>query len=84
MKPSPVDAIIFDFDGVLRVGGCEDECFCMLYAEHGPDVVKRVVAYHQEHGGISRFQKFRHFHREFLGVELTSKAETDLGRRFRK
>ena len=54
MKPSPVDAIIFDFDGVLVESvDVKTNAFAMLYAEHGPDVVKRVVAYHQEHGGIS-------------------------------
>ena len=83
MKPNRFDAIIFDFDGVLVESvDVKTDAFAALYAEYGANVVKRVVAYHQEHGGISRFQKFRHFHREFLGVELTSKAEAELGRRF--
>lgn len=83
MKPSRFDAIIFDFDGVLVESvDVKTDAFAALYAEHGPDVVKRVVAYHREHGGVSRFQKFRYFHREFLGIKLTPRAEADLGRRF--
>lgn len=83
MKPSRFDAIIFDFDGVLVESvDVKTDAFVALYDEHGPDVVKRVVAYHREHGGVSRFQKFRYFHREFLGIELTPRAEADLGRRF--
>lgn len=83
MRPDHLDAIIFDFDGVLVESvDVKTDAFAALYAEYGPDVVKRVVAYHQEHGGISRFQKFRYFHREFLGVELTPETEADFGRRF--
>lgn len=83
MKPNRFDAIIFDFDGVLVESvNVKTDAFAALYAEYGPDVVKQVVAYHLEHGGVSRFQKFRYFHRELLGVELTSGAEADLGRRF--
>lgn len=83
MKPDQLDAIIFDFDGVLVESvDVKTNAFAALYAEYGSDIVKRVVAYHREHGGISRFQKFRYFHREFLGIELTPKAEADLGRRF--
>lgn len=83
MRPNRFDAIIFDFDGVLVESvDVKTDAFAALYAEYGTEVVKRVVAYHREHGGVSRFQKFRYFHRELLDIELTSEAEADLGRRF--
>ena len=45
-------------------------------------IVERVVGWHLAHGGVSRFEKFRHFHREFLGRELDVDEERRLGERF--
>ena len=47
--------IFFDFDGVL-VESVEIKihAFRKLYAEHGENVVEKVLAHHMEHGGISR------------------------------
>jgi len=77
------DAVIFDFDGVIVESvDVKTRAFAALYAPYGPEVVARVVAYHLDHGGISRFEKFRHFHREFLGTPLSIEEETSLGVRF--
>lgn len=77
------DALVLDFDGVLVDSvDVKTRAFAELYAEHGPEVVARVVAYHRAHGGISRFEKFRHFHRAFLGQALSAEAEAELARRF--
>lgn len=76
-------AIVFDFDGVLVESvDVKTKAFAELYREFGDAVVAKVVAYHLLHGGLSRFEKFRHFHREFLGRELMPEAEQVLGQRF--
>ncbi len=76
-------AIVFDFDGVLVESvDVKTKAFAELYREFGDAVVANVVAYHLLHGGLSRFEKFRHFHREFLGRELTLEVEQALGQRF--
>lgn len=76
-------AIIFDFDGVLVESvDVKARAFADLYSEYGPDVVAKVVAYHLEHGGVSRFRKFRHFHEVFLGKPLSPHEEHELGSRF--
>lgn len=83
MKLAQFDAIIFDFDGVLVESvDVKTKAFASLYSEYGPDVVEKVIAYHLEHGGISRFRKFKHFHSTFLGQELIADDEARLGRRF--
>ncbi len=77
------DAVVFDFDGVLVESvDVKTRAFAALYAEYGPEVVAQVVAYHLAHGGVSRFEKFRHFHRAFLAQALSATAEAALGARF--
>ena len=83
MKQGKFDALIFDFDGVLVESvDVKTQAFAALYEQYGPEVVKRVVSYHLDHGGVSRFEKFRHFHQVFLGKPLLDKEEADLGERF--
>ena len=83
MTLSAVDAVVFDFDGVLVSSvDVKTRAFAELYAPHGPEIVAKVVAYHLRHGGISRFEKFRHFHRAFLGQSLNAEDEARLGARF--
>lgn len=61
-------AIIFDFDGVI----CESvdiktESFKQLYSEYGDQIVKKVVKHHLSNGGVSRFEKIKYYHKNFLG-----------------
>ncbi len=78
-----VDAIVFDFDGVLVESvDVKTRAFADLYRPFGDHVVAQVVAHHLAHGGISRFEKFRHYHRNYLHRELTQEEEARLGERF--
>jgi len=62
-----VKAVIFDFDGVLAESvGIKTEAFRKLFEKEGPEAVNKIVAYHLEHGGVSRFEKFRHIYKEIL------------------
>jgi len=82
-KSKSYDTIVFDFDGVLAESvSVKTDAFVRLYEEYGPDVVDKVVEHHLTHGGISRFEKFRVYHGEFLGQPLTDDEVTDLSRRF--
>lgn len=75
--------MVFDFDGVLFESvDVKTRAFAALYSGYGSGIVAKVVAYHLEHGGISRFVKFRHFHREFLGKPLSAAEEAKLGAQF--
>ncbi len=74
---------MFDFDGVLVESvDLKTRAFAALYEEHGKEVAAAVVDYHLAHGGLSRFEKFRHCHRAFLGRELAVDEERSLGERF--
>lgn len=77
------DAIVFDFDGVLAESvDVKTRAFAALYEQYGADVVRQVVDWHLAHGGVSRYEKFRHFHQAFLGRALAPPEEVELGRRF--
>lgn len=77
------DAIVFDFDGVLVESvDVKTRAFVELYRPYGEAVTRAVAAYHLEHGGVSRHEKFRHFHRTLLGQTLSEDEEERLAARF--
>ena len=74
---------MFDFDGVLVESlDVKTRAFARLYEPYGDEVVAKVIAYHLAHGGVSRFEKFRYWHRNYLGKELDAASENALGDRF--
>ena len=81
-----LDAIIFDFDGVLVESvDIKRQAFAALYADHGEKVVAQVENYHLRHGGVSRFDKFRYFQTELLGGSpLDDREVSDLAGLFSK
>jgi beta-phosphoglucomutase-like phosphatase (HAD superfamily) len=77
------EAFFFDFDGVLADSvEVKTRAFAKLFEPHGPEIVERVVDHHRRHGGMTRAEKFRHYHREYLGTTLNEEGLADLCRRF--
>jgi len=78
-----INAIIFDFDGVIAESvNVKTEAFAEIYRPYGELVVERVVAHHLANGGISRFEKFKLYHKEFLCIDLTEQEVKDLANKF--
>lgn len=76
-------AVAFDFDGVvLESMEVKTRAFEALFAPEGPQAVSAILALHQAHGGISRFEKFRYAYREILKRPLGPEEEKTLGERF--
>ena len=64
--------LFFDFDGVIKESGeVKTEAFRSLYSEFGTEVSDRVVEHHLLNGGVSRYVKIAHYHKAFLGIELS-------------
>lgn len=86
MRKDSLQAIFFDFDGVI-IDSTEvkTQGFRLLFQDYGPELVEKVVDYHQLHGGISRVDKIRYAHEALIGkplvdadVELWAKNYSDL------
>ena len=77
-----LDAVLFDFDGVvLESADLKTEAFRLLFADH-PDHLEAILALHQRHAGLSRLVKFEMIHRDILGRPLPAAERDDLARRF--
>ena len=76
-------ALIYDFDGVICDSvNIKTEAFCEIYSPYGNEIVKKVESYHLLHGGISRFEKFKYFHQNFLNKKLNKNDINDLALKF--
>ena len=54
----PAKAIFWDFDGVIKDSvKVKTEGYEKLFAPFGEKVVKRVNRHHEDHGGVSRYEK---------------------------
>ena len=77
--------LIFDFDGVL-VDSVEvkTNAFAELYKQYGEEIEQRVIEHHRNNGGMSRFDKFRYYHNEFLKKSISEKEISEMSKIFSK
>jgi phosphoglycolate phosphatase-like HAD superfamily hydrolase len=75
--------IFFDFDGVILDSvDCKTKAFKAMYEKYGNKIANEVEAYHIANGGVSRFEKFNFWHKEYLGINLTEKELSELSNEF--
>ena len=75
--------IFFDFDGVIAESvSAKTDAFEEMYLPYGNDIAAKVVEYHKLHGGVSRFEKFKYFHKEFLNEEINQEKVEELAIQF--
>jgi len=78
-------AVFWDFDGVILDSvHVKTRAFAQLFRHYGPEVEKAVVDYHLAHGGVSRFDKFRHYYQNILHLPITEHQLDELGQAFSK
>lgn len=69
---SKYKTIVFDCDGViLNSNNLKTLAFYNVALPYGEEKVRELVAYHIQHGGISRKNKFEFFLRGILGQKVT-------------
>lgn len=77
------EAIFFDFDGViLNSVDVKTKAFAKMFREYGPEVEKKVVEYHLNNGGVSRFDKFRYYYEEILNKPVNEETIKSLSEHF--
>ena len=75
--------IFFDFDGVILDSvDCKTKAFKSMYEKYGNKIADEVEAYHIAHGGVSRFEKFKFWHKKYLGINLSDKELSELSNEF--
>jgi phosphoglycolate phosphatase-like HAD superfamily hydrolase len=75
--------IFFDFDGVLAESvNVKTQAFHDLYLPFSEDIARKVVEHHRAHGGVSRFEKFKIYHQEFLGEIIDDEKVSELANQF--
>jgi len=75
--------IIFDFDGVILDSlDCKTEAFYQMYLPYGEGIANKVRQYHILNGGVSRFEKFKTWHNQYLNVNLSEKEIQNLANQF--
>ena len=75
--------ILFDFDGVLAESvNIKTEAFRQMYLTHGEDFAQKVVDHHLANGGMSRYEKIKIYHAEWLGEEINQEKIQLLSRIF--
>ena len=67
-----IKAIIFDYDGIISESvNIKTEAFAEMFRPFGQDVEKMVINHHESNGGVSRFEKFKLYYRDFLKKDIT-------------
>ena len=78
-----IKAILFDFDGVILDSlDVKTQAFYHMYLPYGQEIAQKAADHHLAHGGISRFEKFRIYHKDFLGIDLDEKGIEKLAGEF--
>tara|TARA_Y100000766_G_C18917304_1_gene612999 strand:- start:1713 stop:2345 length:633 start_codon:yes stop_codon:yes gene_type:complete len=80
-----VKAIIFDFDGVILDSvNVKTNAFSEMYSKWGNKTQNAVIKHHLENGGVSRFEKFKIYHKKFLNINLSKNEISELADDFSK
>lgn len=78
-----IKSILWDFDGVIAESvNVKTEAFRELYLPYGDDVAQKVVEHHLAHGGVSRFEKFKIYHEQYLKIPIDQKEVERLSAMF--
>ncbi len=74
---------VFDFDGViLDSNQAKTDAFRTTLEGDPPELIDRFIEYHKTNGGVSRYEKFRCYYRDILGMEAYDDAADDAVARF--
>lgn len=78
-----ITTLFLDFDGVILDSvEAKTEAFYSMYLPYGEEFARRVRDFHCANGGVSRFEKFRIWHEEWLRESLSEQRMAELSTTF--
>lgn len=78
-----IKAILFDFDGVILDSlNVKTQAFHDMYLPYGEEIASKVAKHHLENGGVSRYEKFKIYHQEYLGITINDETVNQLSNEF--
>lgn len=67
-----INTILWDFDGVILDSmAVRDWGFNEIFKEFKKEQVSKLLQFHRDNGGLSRYVKIRYFYEEILGESIT-------------
>lgn len=80
---SKYKTILWDFDGVIMDSmPIRDKGFIEVLKDYPSEQVDRLIDYHQENGGLSRYVKFRYFFEVIRQESITEEQVQELAKKF--
>lgn len=80
-----IKTIIFDFDGViLDSNNIKEEAFGQIYNHYGHVIRNQVIKYHRNNLSITRYNKFKFFHENYLKKKVNNNDLKILSSKFSK
>lgn len=78
-------SFFFDFDGVIADSlDIKTQAFGELFSKYGKDISKKVMDYHRNNGGVSRYEKFKYYYGNFLNKKINPKIISRLDKDYSK
>lgn len=75
--------ILWDFDGVILDSmPIRDYGFRKIFENFDDSLVDRLIEYHNQNGGLSRFHKIKYFYNELLKQDITEEQINQYAERF--
>lgn len=75
--------ILWDFDGVILDSmPIRDYGFRKIFENFDDSLVNRLIEYHNQNGGLSRFHKIKYFYNELLKQDITEEQVNQYAERF--
>ena len=80
-----IKTILWDFDGVILDSmKIRDLGFVVIFKNYPKNLVDKLLDYHNENGGLSRYIKIKYFYNELLGKEITQERIQEYADAFSK